>query len=66
MEVDLTQRELKLIKNLLFWTGRVYRNQELPGNVNLWDPHKEVLWSKINDALDCTKLATSFEERTET
>ena len=54
MEVDLTKRELTLIKNLLYWTGRVYRNQDLPGRVNLWEPHKEVLWDKINEALDHT------------
>ena len=52
MKVDLTKQELMLIKNNLFWGGRVYRDQKLPHDVNLWEPWKQIMWEKINDALD--------------
>jgi len=52
MKVDLTKQELTLIKNNLFWCGRVYRNTDVPHGAKLWEPWKQIMWEKINDALD--------------
>jgi len=61
MEVDLTMKDMVLIRNNLM-AVRVYRDTDIPHGSILWYPYMEELLNKINKAIRDLELESGFEE----